>query len=124
MSVYLLLAQQAGAGVGAFARTEVLRRAADRHPKLGMAWAAWKQSDGGDADTLLRRLEETVAEGLHGATGQGASSAWGAFGMLPAEDLVHVDARAETPQPAGATAAAVAERAAAAVEEKRLPQRT
>ena len=54
LSRYRFLAQQAGAGVGAFPRLEVLRRAADLHPKLGMVWAAWKQSDGGDADNLLR----------------------------------------------------------------------
>ena len=116
---YRILTLQAGAGVGAFARLEVLRRGADRRPKQGIVWAARKQSDGGEAGNLPRRFDETLAEGLRAASGQGTSSAWGAFGMLPAEGVAHGDAWAEATQSAGATAAAVAERAAAAVEEKR-----
>ena len=78
-SRYRLLEQQAGAGVGTYARTEILQRAAQQHPRLAIAWAAWRQAGAVDPSDLLRRLEESVAEGMN-AGARGAGAAWAAIG--------------------------------------------
>ena len=75
---YRLLVQQAGDGVGVYARVEVLQRVSQQHPQLAVVWAAWRQAGGGDPEALLRRLEETVAEGMRGTGPRSTDAAWAA----------------------------------------------
>ena len=87
---YRLLVQQAGDGVGLYARAEILQRAASRHSRLAMTWAAWRQGGDEDPSTLLARMEEAVAEELHSGKGaQGTSAAWAAMGSGRLEDPAH-----------------------------------
>ena len=75
-----LLSQQAGEGVGDYARIEILQRAATRHPRLAMTWAAWKQVDGQDVDGLLAKMEEVAAEWVSKPlTAKDSEGAWAAL---------------------------------------------
>ena len=84
-SRYRLLLQQAGrTNVGPDAQIDILQRAAEDHPRLCSVWAAWKEAGGREPDKLLERLEESVADGLHGrAGGRPMASAWAALSTHP-----------------------------------------
>ena len=78
---YRLLLHQAGAdNVGPEAQIDILQRAVEDHPKLGMTWAAWREAGSRDPDALLMRLEESTADGMHGASSaRPGATAWAAI---------------------------------------------
>ena len=91
---FRLLTHQAGGGIGEYARIEILQRAA-RHPRLAMVHAAWRQAGGVDADDLLTKLEEAVAEAMHAADTKGNGAAWAVLGMGEPTWMEHDEMTAE-----------------------------
>ena len=74
----LLLQQAGGANFGRCAQIDVLRRAAEDHPRLGLVWATWKHADGADPHSLLARLEDTVYDAMHEDDTRAKAGAWAA----------------------------------------------
>ena len=77
LSRYRVLLLRAGAdAVGTHAQIDILLRAAQGHPVLGAAVAAWRQQGSWKPDDLVERLEDLVAEarGMH--AGGETSRAW------------------------------------------------
>ena len=82
LAKYRLLLQHAGAdNIGADAQTDILRRAAEDHPRLSSVWAAWQHAGGHDPNRLLECMEDATARGVHGPPGpRSAATAWAAVG--------------------------------------------
>ena len=78
---YRLLLQQAGAdNVGADAQVDILRRAAEDHPRLTSVWAAWQHGGSHDPNRLLECLEDATARAVHGTPGpRPTATAWAAM---------------------------------------------
>ena len=95
LATYRLLLQQAGVdNVGSDAQVDILRRAAEDHPRLSSVWAAWQHGGGRDPNRLLECLEDATARGVHSQPGpRQAATAWAASESAPE------GWRAETTQP-------------------------
>ena len=95
LATFRLLLQQAGVdNIGSDAQVDILRRAAEDHPRLSSAWAAWQHGGGRDPNRLLESLEDATARGVHGQPGpRQAATAWAVTENAP------VGWHADTTQP-------------------------